>query len=125
VIRYQPKEDDMLRTLLKRLMRRDPTPAPTGMIATPANIPVPTNPANDPTPPYVRLLTTRDVLRRNRNDTLVMSGAKVVTKNGAEMKLAPVTQKPPYVICVYRGRRLAVRAENIECYWDKVSEPIQ
>jgi hypothetical protein len=116
----------MLRTLLKRLMRRNPPPVETGLLADPANIPVPHHPANDPAPPYhVPLMTLRNVLRRHLNNTLVLPGSTVITKNGAEMKVARTTQKPPYVICVYRGRHLTVRADSIDCYWDQVSEPIQ
>jgi hypothetical protein len=115
----------MLRTLIKRLMGLNPPPADTGLIAVPANIPVP-QPANDPTPVHVPLMTLRDILRHNRNDTLVQPGSTVVTKNGAEMKVARgVTQKPPYVVCVYRGRRLSVRPDSIDCRWDQVSDLIQ
>lgn len=115
----------MLRTLLKRLLGHTVNPAPTGLVADPANIPVPQQAANDPTPSWVPLMTVRHVLRRSRNDTLVLPGSTVVTKKGAEMKLARVEQKPPYAICVYRGRKLAVRPDNIDCYWAEVSEPIQ
>lgn len=115
----------MLKTLLQKLLRRDPPPAPTGLVADPVNIPVPQLPANDPTPSYVQLMTTRHVLRRRLNDTLVMSGATVTTKNNATMKVAHVEQKPPYVVCVYRGRHLSVRADSIGCYWTQVSERIQ
>jgi hypothetical protein len=116
----------MLRTLLKRLIGRTPTtPVETGLLAVPTNIPVPPQPANDGPPYHVPLMTLRDVLRHRRNDTLVQAGSTVVTKNGAEMKVARLTQKPPYVLCLYRGRRLAVRPDSIDCYWDQVSELIQ
>lgn len=116
----------MLRTLLKRLLGRPPNPVEPGLIAVPSNIDIPVPPpANDPQPYRVPLMTMRDVLRRSRNDTLVLPGTTVTTRRGAEMKVARVAQKPPYVICVYRGRRLAVRPDSIDCYWAQVSEPIQ
>lgn len=116
----------MLRTFLKRLIGRTPPPVETGLIAVPANIPVPHLPANDPTPTHVPLMTMRTVLRHIRNDALVQPGSTVVTKNNAEMKVARgVTQKPPYVVCVYRGRRLSVRPDSIGCYWTEVSDIIQ
>jgi|SRR5215813_2273329 len=108
----------MLR-LLKRLLGRTPTPAPTGLVVAPANIPVPSPPIK------VALMTTRDVLRLCRNDTLVLPGSTVTSKNNAEMKVARAQQKPPYVVCVYRGRRLLVRADSIGCYWTQTSEPIK
>jgi len=112
----------MLRTLIKRLFSKTPAPVEPGLIAVPTNIPV-AEPVREPF--HVPLMTLRNVLRRNRNDTLVLPGTTVVTKNGAEMKVARVPQKPPYVICVYRGRRLSVRADSIDCRWDTVSDLIQ
>lgn len=114
----------MLRSLLKLLLRRAPAPpVVTGLVVAPANIPVPANDPTPITPPVkVRIMTTRTVLRFSRNDTLALPGTTVTTRNNAEMKVARVEQKPPYVICVYRGRRLAVRADNIGCYWAEVSD---
>lgn len=109
----------------KLLGRTNPTPVPTGLIADPANIPVLQQPANDPTPARITLTTTRDILRFRRDDRLALPGSKVVTRNSVEMRVARIVQKPPYVICVYKGRRLAVRAENCGLYWTTVSEPIQ
>jgi len=112
----------MITEFLKRLLRRNPPPASTGLIAVPANIPVPQPPANDPTPIKVRLMSSRPVLRFVRNDATVLPGSTVVTRNKVEMKVARADQKPPYVVCVYKNRRLVVRAETIGTYWTTVED---
>ena len=114
----------MFAWLFNKLMGKPSNPVPAGLVVPPTNIPVPVA-ANDPTPARVELMTTRAVLRYVRNDGAVLPGSTVVTKNNAEMRVARAEQKPPYVICVYKGRRLAVRAENCGCYWTTVSEPVR
>lgn len=111
----------MLRTFLKRLLGKPPNPAPTGLVVAPANISVPEN----LTPSRVPLITIKHVLRRNHGGTLVLAGTTVHTKKNIQMRVASVEQKPPYVICNYNGRRLAVRPDTIDCHFAVVSEPIQ
>jgi hypothetical protein len=109
----------MLRTLLKRLLGRE------------GGMPLPdTPPQFVDTPPAelygpVQPVRKRHVLRRNLNGTLVLPGTTVMTQNNAMMKVAGGEQKPPYVRCIYRNRRLVVLPQNIGCHFDTVTEPIQ
>lgn len=112
-------------SFLRKLLWKGPatlTPVEPGLIAVPANIPVP---ANDPTPQRVELVSTRTVLRHSRNNMLVLAGTTVLTTNNVTMQVARIEQKPPYVICIHKGRRIAVRPDTISCYWAEHKEPIQ
>lgn len=113
----------MLRTFLKRLLGRDlPPPDNPLLVDTDENFVGPPRPANDRLPVTFH---TRHVLRRNVNASLVMAGTTVITQNNAMMKIASGEQRPPYVRCIYRNRKLAVLPQTIGCHWDTVTEPIQ
>ena len=109
----------MLKKLFARLMGHPPNPVPAEVVTHPVTVSAP--PANDPLP----LVNTRPALRHIRNNMVVLGGSVVITANNVQMRIASGEQKPPYVICIYRGRRIAVRPDTIACYWAVAAETIQ